>query len=114
MPYVTRDQDGHITALHAGPNGEAAECLAADDPELLAFVGDQVQPEEVRGALKASDLEMVRVIEDLINVLIDNGVLKLTDLPPAAQKKLTRRGRLRARLGGLGDMTPEADEVLLP
>ena len=47
-------------------------------------------------------------------MLIDNGILKLTDLPVAAQKKLTQRGKLRAQLGGLCDMAVETDEVLVP
>lgn len=114
MPFVARDSEGRITALHVDATGDAREELAADDPDLLAFVGDHVRLTEVRSALEASDLELIRVIEDLIAVLIDNGVIKLTDLPPAAQSKLTQRGELRAQLGGLCDMTAETDEVLLP
>ena len=114
MPFVARDPEGRITALHADSTGDAREELAADDPDLLAFVGAHVRLAEIRNELEASDLELIRVIEDLIAVLIDNGVIKLTDLPQAAQRKLTQRGALRAQLGGLCDMTAEADEVLLP
>ena len=114
MPFVARDPEGRITALHAESTGDAREELAADDPDLLAFVGAHVRLAEIRSELEASDLELVRVIEDLIAVLIDNGVIKLTDLPQAAKRKLTRRGELRSQLGGLCDMTAEADEVLLP
>ena len=40
---------------------------------------------------------------EFINPLtIDNGTIKLTDLPLAAQRKLTHRGELRAQLGRLG------------
>ena len=114
MPYVTRDPEGRITALHANRNGDAQEELAADDTDLLSFVGCHVRFAEIRSELEASDPELIRVIEDLIAVLIDNGIIKLTDLPPAAQKKLSQRGKLRARLGGLCDMAAETDEVLLP
>jgi len=114
MPYVARDPEGRITALHANSTGDAREELAADDPDLLAFVGSHVRLSEIHGELEASDLTMIRVIEDLITVLIDNGTIRLTDLPLAAQMKLTQRGRLRAQLGGLCDMAGEADEVLLP
>ena len=114
MPFVARDRRGRITALHADASGDAREELAADDPDLLAFVGGHVGLAEIRSELEASDLALIRVIEDLIAVLIDNGVIKLTDLPQAAQRKLTQRGELRARLDGLCDMTSETDEVMLP
>ena len=56
--------------------------LRGDDPEGLA-------------ALRASDLEVVRVLEDLIQVLIEKGVIQFTELPEPAQKKLLQRKRLR-------------------
>jgi len=114
MPYVSRDPEGRIAALHAERNSDSQESLAADHPELLAFVGAHVRVAELRGALEASDLELIRVLEDLIAVLINNGVIRLTDLPLAAQVKLSRRGRLRDRLGGIGDLAADADDVLLP
>lgn len=114
MPYVTRDQEGRVVALHANCNGEAKEELAADDPDLLSFVGSHVRLADIQSELEASDLQLIRVVEDLITALIDNGILKLTDLPVAAQKKLAQRGKLRAQLGGLCDMAGEPDEVLLP
>jgi hypothetical protein len=114
MPYVSRDPEGRITALHAERDSDSQEPLAADHPELLAFVGAHVCGADIRGALEASDLELIRVLEDLIAVLVNNGIIRLTDLPLAAQVKLSRRGRLRDRLGGIGDLAADADDVLLP
>jgi hypothetical protein len=114
MPYVTRDSEGRVIALHANRNGDAKEELAADDPDLLSFVGAHIRLPDIRDELEATDLELIRVIEDLITVLIDNGILKPTDLPLDAQKKLTQRGKLRVQQGGLCDMAVETDEVLLP
>jgi len=114
MPYVTRDSEGRITALHANPHGDTQERLAADHPDLLAFVGCHVRLAEIRSELESSDLELIRVLEDLITVLINNGIIRLTDLPLEAQKKLSLRGELRGQLGGIGDMAPESDEILLP
>jgi hypothetical protein len=114
MPYVTRDPEGQIAALYASRSEEAHEELAADDPDLRAFLGESGQSAGIREALDASDLEMIRVLEDLIMVLIGNGVIKLTDLPHAARMKLARRGELRVQLGGIGDMADEPEEILLP
>ena len=114
MPYVTRDPEGRITALHAERAGDTQERLAADHPDLLAFVGSHVRLAEIRSELESSDLELIRVLEDLIAVLIDNGIIRLTDLPLAAQRKLSQRGELRRHLDGIGDMAAETDEFLLP
>lgn len=114
MPYVTRDPEGRITALHANRDSDTHERLAPDHPDVLAFVGSHVRLAEIRGEFEASDLELIRVLEDLISVLINNGILKLTDLPMAAQKKLSQRADLRGHLGGIGDMASDNDEILLP
>ena len=113
MPYVPRHPEDRITALQANRNGDAQEELAADDTDLLSFAGSHVRFAEIRSELGDSDLELIRVIEDLVTVLIDNRTIELTDLPLAAQKKLSQRGKLRARLGGLRDMAAETGEVML-
>ena len=111
MPYVTRDREGRVIALHANRNGAAEEELAADDPDLLSFVGSHIRLADIQSDLEASDLQLIRVIEDLISVLIDNGILKMTDLPAAAQTKLVLRGKLRAQLDGLCDTADEREEI---
>jgi len=49
-------------------------------------------------ALATLDSAFVRVLEDLIDTLIEKGVIRLTDLPLAAQQKLGERKHLRQRL----------------
>lgn len=49
-------------------------------------------------SLSQSDLALVRVIEDLIDTLIEKGLIQFTDLPPAAQAKLLSRRETRAAL----------------
>ena len=114
MPYVTRGPDGEIAALHATKSEEAQEELAAGDPELSAFLGASGPSADIREAFGASDMELIRVLEDLIAVLMGKGVIKLTDLPLPAQMKLARRDALRAQLDGVGDMIAEPEEFLLP
>lgn len=55
------------------------------------------QPDKV-SALSQSDTSLVRVLEDLIDVLINRGVIQFTDLPEAAQTKLLERRETRASL----------------
>lgn len=49
-------------------------------------------------SLTQSDLALVRVLEDLIDTLIEKGLIQFTDLPPAAQAKLLSRRETRAAL----------------
>jgi hypothetical protein len=51
---------------------------------------------------------VVRVLDDLVNLLIDKNLIRFTDLPVAAQRKLIERRGLRetgTHLGLLGEDT---------
>ncbi len=114
MPYVTRDQNGRIAAVHATQSAEAMEQLAPGDPELVEFLGPTSDPAGLQSALLTSDLELVRVLEDLIAVLIDKRIIMLTDLPKAAQQKLAHRYELRSQLADLGGIVAEQEDIPLP
>ncbi|MFV0284424.1 MAG: hypothetical protein ACK5JE_11625 [Castellaniella sp.] len=62
--------------------------------------------------LSALDAEFIRVLEDLIDALIANGTLRLTDLPPQALEKLARRKRARERLQGALNLISDDDVIL--
>ena len=51
-------------------------------------------------ALDDSDLEFIRVLEDLLDVLMDKRVFLFTELPEEAQAKLLNRQALRAKRRG--------------
>lgn len=90
MPYVLRNRDGLIDSLHREPQ-PGAEFLAPDHPELLAFLGR----EEHLQTFASLDADLVRVLEDLVDVLISRNVIRITDLPPEAQQKLFDRKHFR-------------------
>ena len=54
--------------------------------------------------LSPSDTETIRVIEDLVDLLIEKKLILLTDLPAAAQKKLSERRQIRGDLCVLGNV----------
>ena len=64
-----------------------------------------IQPDKVN-ALSQSDTSLVRVLEDLIDVLITRGVIQFTDLPEAAQAKLLERRETRASLSNRLQLLP--------
>ncbi len=114
MPYVTRDQNGRIAAVHATQSAEVMEKLAPGDPELVEFLGGTSDSAGLQSALVTSDLELVRVLEDLITVLIDKRIIMLTDLPKAAQQKLAYRYDLRSQMADLGGIVAEQEDIPLP
>ncbi|MBJ9838629.1 hypothetical protein [Citrobacter portucalensis] len=61
--------------------------------------------------LQKSDLEMVRVLDDLIYLLIRKGVIAITDLPPMAQVKLMNRANARQELGGLEQLLGNDERI---
>lgn len=114
MPYVARDAAGQITEVSAQKTTTAAEQLAATNPELQAYEALRKNRDAVKSKLIASDLELIRVMEDVITILIDKRIIMMTDFPTAAQAKLAHRYDLRSKLADLGDIVAESEEIMLP
>ncbi|MET1115679.1 MAG: hypothetical protein ABWY08_12110 [Comamonas sp.] len=68
--------------------------------------------EDSRRTLSALDADFIRVLEDLIEALLANGTLRLTDLPPQALEKLSQRKRVRERVRGSLDLIDDDEELL--
>lgn len=52
----------------------------------------------LRLAIVSSNQDLVRVLEDVVELLISRGVILFTDLPDSAQHKMLHRQRLRSKL----------------
>lgn len=113
MLYIERDRDGQLRRVEAAPFEGMTGTLPASSDEVREWLAEHGDEHAQRVGLQASDLDMVRVLEDLIGVLIDRGVIRFTDLPEAAQRKLQARQQTRARLGGLSGLLGEDDEPRL-
>lgn len=112
MPFVSRDETGTVTALHEQATAAQAEFLAVDHPAVQAYLEQSRRIAAAKDLLSSSDAETVRVIEDLIEVLVDRRLIMLTDLPVAAQQKIIDRRSTRQTLNRLDNMMVEADDVL--
>jgi hypothetical protein len=95
MPYIRRSAEGSILALLHDAQADAQEFLPATDPEVSAFLGMQVS-----NNFAGLDSEFIRVMEDLIDVMLEKGLLRLTDLPGQAQSKLLARKDMRRKMKG--------------
>ncbi|PVZ30201.1 tryptophan synthase subunit beta [Pseudomonas sp. CC120222-01a] len=110
MFYVQRDADGQLLRVEAAPYAEFTEMLPADHADILEWFADDVVENSLR-QLKQSDLDMIRVLEDLIDVLTTKGVISITDLPAGAQAKLLNRSNARQALGSLNNLIQEDEDT---
>jgi hypothetical protein len=96
MPYVTRDQDGRVVGVSEVPLEEDAEFLPVDAPEVEALLRRIGGIEAIQGDhFLDLDLDFVRVVEDLLELLIKGGTIRLADLPEPARDKLRERRAMR-------------------
>jgi hypothetical protein len=105
MPYINRDKDGLISAVSTSKSLECPDWVEEDDPALklalVVFSG---------GTLESihSDLAMIRVIEDLIEILTAKSIISIAEFPQAVQLKLLARSSLRKK----GDWAMSATELI--
>lgn len=104
MPFVKRDKHGVVIAVSQEQGPGYAEELASDDPAIAAFFAGLASEES---PLEASDQDLIRVLEDVVDLLIAKGLILFTDLPVDAQQKIMRRQQLRARMGSTLDLIGE-------
>ncbi|AYF34510.1 tryptophan synthase subunit beta like protein [Vreelandella alkaliphila] len=94
MLYIKRNAQGEIVMLSKEPSPECNDTINDDSPEVFAFLAEQTGQS---AQFIASDLAFVRVVEDMLEVLLEKGVISFTDLPPAAQGKIMERKSLRSK-----------------
>lgn len=95
MIYIERNAQGEIGSLHFSPADHREE-IDIDDPKLSEFIRASDNSEElIQSVLDSLDKDMVRVIEDLIDILIDRNLILFTDLPEPVQNKLIFKKKIR-------------------
>ncbi|HRH16868.1 MAG TPA: hypothetical protein PKV17_00720 [Aquabacterium sp.] len=119
MRHVLRDSDGSIVSVHREPV-PGSQALSENHPDVQAFLMEGAEGPSFAGL----DADLVRVLEDLIDALIERNVLRITDLPGEAQQKLFNRKHFRSRVqakslrlfgteqDGLGQDQPAEDSVV--
>lgn len=110
MVYVQRDAQGRLLRVEYQPFEGMSENLAVESEELQNWLRVKEEVKARLDALNSSDLELIRVLEDVVIVLVDRGVIQYTDLPEAARSKLDERAIARADMEGLNSMLKESGE----
>ena len=99
MLYVERDDAGNIVALHTRPGVGAEEQKPVTDAEIIEFLKKNTGADPKAELLSLTDTGIIRVLEDLVDLLIRKNVILFTDLPEQAQKKIRERKMLREKIG---------------
>jgi len=118
MFYVARNQQGAIQSLSETADATHREALAADHPDVFSFMKRHHSAASEISALSDTDLGFIRVLDDLIDLLIEKDLLQFTELPTAAQNKLLARRSMRESLSNLSTSSTllaasDEDEALI-
>lgn len=98
MFYGERDKDGKIIAIRKDPGREEDNLTPVSEQELQEFLASEQDHGTYQALLEEADKKMIRVLDDLIEVLVRNNVIMLTDLPEEAREKLGNRKDVRRRM----------------
>jgi len=114
MPYIKRGPDGRICAMFAESQQQTdEEFLAPNHPDVADFMLTAPGDAADQNFPLAADLRMIRVIEDLIDLLIAKDVFVFTDLPLAVQQKILAQKSHREKLfGGNSSLVVDDDTPL--
>lgn len=113
MPFAKRNESGEIVALFSEACVEANEWVDKNAYEVRAFLclsKSNLANIEIIEHLTSSDMQLIRVLEDLLEVLIAKDVILFTDLPDAARAKLLERRSVRQKLGKTSDTLLNTDD----
>ena len=113
MPYVMRNAEGRIVAV-LSEEVPGSEMVGSNDPGLQTFLQSDSPEQRAQRELMESDLGLIRVIEDLINVLIERGAIMFTDFPEPVQRKLLARSGMRKEFSYMDDLFNDENNTFLP
>lgn len=109
--YIKRNQEGVIVAISQIEDSDISEFVSDDSKELHIYL-QSLKPDQM-SSLEQSDQAMARVLEDVINLLVDQGTIRFTDLPQAAQTKLLSRREMRGQRQGMNLLDDGDDDLKL-
>jgi hypothetical protein len=99
MLCVERDENGEIVSVRRDEDGEKTGVKQAIDEEILDFLSENASPDSIFHMLESTDLAVIRVLEDLIDILVTKNVVMFSELPAHARMKLLNRQQMRKRIG---------------
>jgi hypothetical protein len=93
MVFIKRNADKQVCAICQKDSEPNLEELAPDDPEVTWFLMENSLDKSLKFLI--SDLDLIRVIEDLIAILMKKNIITITDFPAPVIEKLIDRNKIR-------------------
>lgn len=110
--FIKRDTKGKIIGVSESYSENFSEEADEDSEEFLTYVKCEACKSSVNtSALESTDTELVRVLEDVIDLLTEKGLIQFTDLPKVAQQKLLTRQTLRKNHRHLDLISDDDDDT---
>ena len=103
MLFALKDDKGNIVAIAEKPLNDDWTSVNFEDEAVHSFL--QLNPTIGGKLMQAVDADFIRVLEDVIDLLIDKSVIQFTELPDPVQSKLLNRRRYREELRANDDRT---------
>ena len=107
MPFVKRNDSGDIVAVSQYQDEVYTEELDQNDPALRKFILDMTKDQSL---MTQSDLDFVRVVEDLVDLLVQKNYILFTELPEKAQEKMQARQALRGKMASRLDLLDDEED----
>lgn len=98
MLYIERDLNGKIIGIHNEPTQDAHEAKTVMDSEVIEFLNSTGLKESWKPVFNILDQNLIRVLDDLVDLLVEKKVILFTDLPYEAQEKIKERKVIRKKL----------------
>lgn len=97
MLYAKVNENGEIIDVATSQSKEYTLLVAPDQPVVASILEHKFSESSAntQDMLTGSDVDMMRIIEDLIDLLSEKRLIQFTELPLAAQKKLLSRKWVR-------------------
>lgn len=96
MLYADRNEDGTITGISTYPTRSDDQPIP--DDELTDFIAESTNNKTLLALIKVLDLGVIRVLEDLVDLLIKKNVILFSELPLDAQQKMAKRKVVRKQI----------------
>ncbi|EPJ44553.1 MAG: hypothetical protein OFPII_34260 [Osedax symbiont Rs1] len=95
MLYATRNTEGKIIGISDVPSS-TAEAIDKTHPDVRAFFSAHNADFSPDSFLDESDITIARILDDLVDLLVQKNLIMFTELPSEAQKKLLSRRVVRS------------------
>lgn len=105
MLYAKVNENGEIVDVATTHSDEYSLLVAPNEPTVAKLLENKftASSQSTQDMLTSSDSDMMRILEDLIDLLSEKRLIQFTELPMAAQKKLLSRKWVRGVHNGQDD-----------